>query len=138
MSAPGSFGLAYVVPRRLRLGLFDCTLGRVALLVLAPAPCLLAPQLSRAVGFRTPALFLLALALTSPFVVGVAVGVGGAPAFASVVDDCPQLAQHTHRFAPQRNTREESHMGHSAARLVTSEPLKECVRRLSRLGTRTA
>jgi hypothetical protein len=35
-----------------------------------------------------------------PFVVGVAVGVGGAPALAHVVADFPQLAEHTHCFAP--------------------------------------
>src|SRR4026208_2017040 len=100
----GSFGLPHVVPRRLRLWLFGCTLGRVALFVLTPPPCLLAPQLapqlSRAVGVLTPALFLLALVLTPPFVEGVAVGVGGVPAFAYGVADCPQLAQHVHCFAP--------------------------------------
>src|SRR4029453_2167731 len=73
---------------------------------------LLGVQLSGGVGFLTAPLCLLALALTSPFVMGVAVGVGRAPAPAHVVADFPQLVQHHHRLAPQRNAREESHIGH--------------------------
>jgi hypothetical protein len=73
-SWPGSFGLVRVVPRRLRLWLFGCTLGRIAFFVLTPALYLLAVLLSGAVGFLTAPLCLLTLAVTSPFVMGVAVG----------------------------------------------------------------
>jgi hypothetical protein len=47
------------------LWLFGFTLGRIAFFVLTPALYLLAVQLSGAVGFLTPPLCLLALALTS-------------------------------------------------------------------------
>jgi alcohol dehydrogenase-like protein len=109
-----SFRRAHVVPRRLRLWLFGCTLGRIAFFVLTPALYLLAVQLSGAVGFLTAPVCLLAFALTSPFVMGVAVGVGGAPAPAHVVADFPHLVQHHHhRLAPERNAREEFHIGHA-------------------------
>ena len=85
------FGLTHVVPRRLRLWLFGCTFGRIAFFVLTPALYLLAVQLSGAVGFRTAPLCLLALTLTSPFVMEVAVGVGRAPALAHSSDLVDQL-----------------------------------------------
>jgi hypothetical protein len=99
------------------LWFFGCTLGRIALFVLTPALDLIAVELSHAVGFPMPALFLLALALTPPSVVGVAVGVGGVPALAHVVADFPQLVQHTIasllRGTPEKNPTS----GYSAARL---------------------
>src|SRR4029453_13488512 len=105
MIMAGAFGLSHVVRRRLRLWIFGCTLGRIAFFVLTPALYRLAVQLSGAVGFLTAPLCLFALVLTSPFEMGVAVGVGGVPALAHVVADFPQLVQHHHRLTPQTNAR---------------------------------
>jgi hypothetical protein len=91
-----------------------CTLGRIAFFVLTPALYFLAVQLSGAVGCLTPPLCLLALALTSLFVMGVAVRVGRAPALADVVADFPQLVHNP--IASLLITgiaREESHIGHA-------------------------
>jgi hypothetical protein len=93
------------------LGLFGCALGLVALVVLTLPLYLFALPLSRAVGVPTPPLCFLALALTPPLVVEVAVRSCGAPTLANVVADFPQLVQHTQLFRSSEEHERRSHSG---------------------------